>query len=139
MYDTGGYSLKTNMINMKSDMAGAAAALGAFEAAVKNNLKVNLQVVICATDNRVDGKALLPDDVLTAMNKKTIEIISTDGEGRLTLADAVCFAQKEGCKTVVDIATLTGACVVALGNHVTGLFGNCDEEVENHGGFPEGE
>ena len=130
MYDTGGYSLKTNMINMKSDMAGAAAALGAFEAAVKNNLKVNLQVVICATDNRVDGKALLPDDVLTAMNKKTIEIISTDGEGRLTLADAACFAQKEGCKTVVDIATLTGACVVALGNHVTGLFGNCDEEVE---------
>lgn len=129
MYDTGGYSLKTTMNNMKSDMAGAASALGTFEAAVKNNLQVNLQVVICATDNRINGNALLPDDILTAMNKKTIEIVSTDAEGRLTLADAVCFAQKEGCKTVVDIATLTGACVVALGTHITGLFGNCDREI----------
>jgi len=130
MYDTGGYSIKQTMNNMKSDMAGAAAVLGTFEAAVKNNLKINLQVVICATDNRINGQALLPDDILTAMNGKTIEILSTDAEGRLTLADAVCFAQKEGCTTVVDVATLTGACVVALGNDTTGLFGNSDEEVE---------
>ncbi|MDD3999298.1 MAG: leucyl aminopeptidase [Bacilli bacterium] len=129
MYDTGGYSLKSSMNTMKCDMAGAATVLGTFEAAVRNNLEVNLQVVICATDNRINGKALLPDDVLTAMNKKTIEIISTDAEGRLTLADAVCFAQKEGCKTVVDVATLTGACVVALGNYMTGLFGNNEEEI----------
>lgn len=129
MFDTGGYTLKTQMNSMKSDMAGAAAALGVFEAAVKNNLQVNLQVVICATDNRINGEALLPDDILTAMNKKTIEIISTDAEGRLTLADALCFAQKQGCKTVIDIATLTGACVVALGNYTTGLFGNDDEEI----------
>jgi leucyl aminopeptidase len=130
MFDTGGYTLKTSMNTMKCDMAGAASVLGVFEAAVKNNLQVNLQVVICATDNRIDGGALLPDDVLTAMNKKTIEIISTDAEGRLTLADAVCFAQKQGCKTVVDVATLTGACVVALGNYVTGLFGNDEEEIK---------
>ncbi|NLD25973.1 MAG: leucyl aminopeptidase [Acholeplasmataceae bacterium] len=130
MYDTGGYSIKTSMNNMKCDMAGAATVLGVLEAAVKNDLKVNLQIVICATDNRIDGGALLPDDVLTAMNKKTIEIISTDAEGRLTLADGVYFAQKEGCKTVVDIATLTGACVVALGDYTTGLFGNSCGEIE---------
>jgi leucyl aminopeptidase len=130
MYDTGGYSIKTSMNNMKCDMAGAAAVLGILEAAVKNDLKVNLQVVICATDNRIDGGALLPDDVLTAMNKKTIEIISTDAEGRLTLADGVCFAQREGCKTVIDIATLTGACVVALGDYTTGLFGNSCAEID---------
>jgi leucyl aminopeptidase len=130
MYDTGGYSLKTSMNNMKCDMAGAATVLGVLEAAVKNDLKVNLQVIICATDNRIDGGALLPDDVVVAMNKKTIEIISTDAEGRLTLADGVCFAQKEGCKTVIDIATLTGACVVALGDYTTGLFGNCENTIK---------
>lgn len=124
MFDTGGYTLKQNMINMKGDMAGAATVLGVLEAAVKNNIATNLHVVICATDNRINGEALLPDDILTAMNKKTIEVISTDAEGRLTLADAVCFAQKEGCKEVIDVATLTGAVVVALGDYVTGLFGN---------------
>jgi leucyl aminopeptidase len=131
MFDTGGYSIKTSMNNMKDDMGGAASVLGAFEAAVKNNLKVNLQVVICATDNRINGEALLPDDVVTAMSGKTIEIISTDAEGRLTLADAVYFAQKEGAKTVVDVATLTGACVVALGDYTTGLFGNNKEEINS--------
>lgn len=129
MYDTGGYSLKTSMNTMKCDMAGAATVLAVLEAAVKNNLPVNLQVVICATDNRIDGGALLPDDIITAMNGKTIEIISTDAEGRLTLADAICFAQKQGCVNVVDIATLTGAVVVALGSDVTGLFGNDEKEV----------
>lgn len=124
MYDTGGYSIKQSMNNMKNDMAGAATVLGVLEAVVKNNLPINLQVVICATDNRIDGGALLPDDVLTAMNKKTIEIISTDAEGRLTLADALTFSQRKGCKEVIDIATLTGAIVVALGEDITGLFGN---------------
>jgi leucyl aminopeptidase len=130
MFDTGGYSIKTNMLNMKDDMAGSATVLGVLEAVVKNNIPVNLQVVICATDNRINGEALLPDDVLTAMNKTTIEIKSTDAEGRLTLADGICFAQKEGCKELIDIATLTGAVVVALGDDVTGLFGNDEENIK---------
>lgn len=129
-FDTGGYSLKTSMNTMKDDMAGAATSLGIFEAVVKNNLKVNIQVVICATDNRVNGEAYLPDDVLTAMNKKTIEIVSTDAEGRLTLADAITFAQKQGSKEVIDLATLTGACVVALGEYTTGIFGNDEEMIQ---------
>jgi leucyl aminopeptidase len=124
MYDTGGYSLKSSMNNMKDDMAGAATVLGTFELVVKNQLPINLHVIICATDNRINGEALLPDDVLTAMNKKTIEIVSTDAEGRLTLADGVYFAQKQGCTEVIDVATLTGSVVVALGEYVTGLFGN---------------
>ena len=130
MFDTGGYSLKSNMINMKDDMAGSATVLGVLEAIVRNNIPVNLQVIICATDNRINSDALLPDDVITAMNKMTIEIKSTDAEGRLTLADGICFAQKEGCKEVIDIATLTGAVVVALGEDVTGVFGNNDELVK---------
>src|SRR5690606_29596144 len=85
MFDTGAYSIKQTMNKMKDDLGGAATVLGVFEACVRNNLKVNLQLIICATDNRINGEAILPDDVLTAMNKKTIEIISTDAEGRLTL------------------------------------------------------
>lgn len=130
MYDTGGYSIKTQMNNMKDDMSGAATVLGVFELAVKRQLPVNLHVVICATDNRINGEALLPDDVLTAMNKKTIEIVSTDAEGRLTLADAVCFAQKQGAAEVIDLATLTGAVCVALGEYTVGLFGNDQKTVE---------
>lgn len=130
MFDTGGYSIKTNMINMKDDMAGSATVLGVLEAIVKNDIPVNLQIIICATDNRINGEALLPDDVLTAMNKMTIEIKSTDAEGRLTLADGLCFAQKQGCKELIDIATLTGSVVVALGDDVTGLFGNDKELIQ---------
>lgn len=124
MYDTGGYSIKTKMNNMKSDMAGAATVLGVFEAVVKNKLPINIQVIIAATDNRISSEALLPDDVLTAMNGKTIEVISTDAEGRLTLADALTYAQKQGSKKLIDIATLTGAVIVALGGYTTGIFGN---------------
>ncbi|MDY0064200.1 MAG: leucyl aminopeptidase [Bacilli bacterium] len=130
MFDTGGYSLKQTMNNMKDDMGGAATVIGIMEALARNDVKVNVEAIICATDNRIDGKALLPDDVLTAMNKKTIEIVSTDAEGRLTLADALCYAQKEGCKKVIDLATLTGAVVVALGDYTTGIFGNNDEMIE---------
>lgn len=125
MFDTGGYSLKSNMCDMKDDMAGAATVLGAIEALAKNNIEANVSVVIAATDNRINGEALLPDDVLTSMNGKTIEIVSTDAEGRLTLADAITFAQKEGANEVIDVATLTGACVVALGDYIVGAFGNC--------------
>lgn len=129
MYDTGGYSLKNSMNTMKCDMAGAATVLGVLEAVVKNNLPINVNVVIAATDNRISGGAYLPDDIIEAMNKKTIEIVSTDAEGRLTLADALTFAQKEGSKHVIDIATLTGAVGVALGEHTTGVFGNNKEMV----------
>lgn len=131
MFDTGGYSLKTNMVNMKNDMAGSATVLGVFEAVVKNELPINLQIIIAATDNRINGEALLPDDVITAMNNATIEIKSTDAEGRLTLADAITFAQKQGCKEVIDVATLTGAVVVALGEDITGLFGNDETLINN--------
>lgn len=130
MFDTGGYSLKQTMNNMKDDMGGSATVLGVFEAAVKNNLMINLQVIIAATDNRVSGNAYLPDDVLTAMNGKTIEIVSTDAEGRLTLADALTYAQRQGSKKLIDLATLTGAVVVALGDYTTGIFGN-DKEMIN--------
>lgn len=131
MYDTGGYSLKSSMNTMKDDMAGAATALGIFEAIVTNNIKRNISVVICATDNRINGEALLPDDVLTAMNKKTIEIISTDAEGRLTLADAVCFAESKKANRIIDLATLTGAVVTALGDYTTGLFGNNQKLIDD--------
>lgn len=129
MFDTGGYSLKSNMVTMKSDMAGSATVLGIFEAVVENGLKKNIDVVICATDNRINGEALLPDDVITAMNGKTIEIVSTDAEGRLTLADAVTYAQEQGNQEIIDFATLTGAVVIALGEDTTGLFGNDKDNI----------
>lgn len=126
MYDTGGYSLKTSsgMPGMKVDMAGSAAVLGAIEAIARLKLKANVMVIVAATDNRIGDGAIVPDDILTAASGKTIEIISTDAEGRLTLADAVWFAQKEGAKKVIDTATLTGAMVAALGHEFTGAFTN---------------
>lgn len=126
MYDTGGYSLKTgqSMPGMKVDMAGSAAVLVAIEAISRLGLKANVMAIVAATDNRIGDNAIVPDDILTAANGKTIEIISTDAEGRLTLADAVWFAQKQGAKKVIDTATLTGAMVAALGHEFTGAFTN---------------
>ncbi len=128
-YDTGGYSLKTpqSMPGMKVDMAGSAAVLGAIEAIARLKLKTNVMAIVAATDNRIGDGAIVPDDILTAASGKTIEIISTDAEGRLTLADAVWFAQKEGAKRVIDTATLTGAMVAALGHEFTGAFTNSKE------------
>jgi len=129
MYDTGGYSLKTpvGMPGMKGDMAGSAAVLGAIEAISRLELKANVMAIVAATDNRIGDGAIVPDDILTAANGTTIEIISTDAEGRLTLADAVWFAQKEGAKEVIDTATLTGSMVAALGKEFTGAFTNNKE------------
>lgn len=129
MYDTGGYSLKTpqSMPGMKVDMAGAAAVVSAIEGIARLGLDANVMSIVAATDNRIGDGAIVPDDVLTSANGKTIEIISTDAEGRLTLADAVWFAQKEGAKKVIDVATLTGAVVAALGQNYTGAFTN-DED-----------
>ncbi len=129
MYDTGGYSLKTpaSMPGMKVDMAGAAAVLSAFEAIARLELDANVMAIVAATDNRIGDDAIVPDDILTAANGKTIEIVSTDAEGRLTLADAVWYAQEIGAKRVIDIATLTGAMVMALGTKFTGAFTNNKE------------
>jgi leucyl aminopeptidase len=126
MYDTGGYSLKTpvSMPGMKVDMAGAAAVVTAIEAIARLKLDANVMSIVAATDNRIGDDAIVPDDILTSASGKTIEVISTDAEGRLTLADAVWFAQEQGAKKVIDIATLTGAMVMALGKEFTGAFTN---------------
>ncbi len=126
MFDTGGYSLKpsSSMVTMKMDMGGAATVLGAIEAIARLKYPKNVMVVIAATDNRIGDHAIVPDDVIEAANGLTIEIISTDAEGRLTLADALWYAQKEGATQMIDVATLTGAIVAALGEEHIGAFTN---------------
>ncbi len=126
MFDTGGYSLKTgqSMPNMKCDMAGAATVLGVFEAVSRLGFNVNVDCIIAATDNRIGDDAIVPDDILTAANGTTIEVISTDAEGRLTLADALWYAQKEGATRMIDVATLTGHVVMTFGKAFTGGFTN---------------
>ena len=118
------------MPNMKCDMAGAATVLGAIEIIAKLNYKKNVDVVIAATDNKIGDDAIVPDDILTSAKGLTIEIISTDAEGRLTLADALWFAQQKGAKKLIDIATLTGAVVSALGKEFTGVFTNNQEFLD---------
>jgi leucyl aminopeptidase len=131
-FDTGGYNIKSNSKNMKSDMGGAATVLGVIEAAAALKLKVNILLIIASTDNMISGDAFVPDDVITAANGKTIEIFSTDAEGRLTLADALWFAQtKENADHILDFATLTGAVVVALGGY-TGVFTNNRKMVKQY-------
>lgn len=128
-FDTGGYNLKTSvgLKTMRADMAGAAAACGAVLALAENRVPVNVTAVIPAVENRISPDSMLPGDVVTSMSGKTIQINNTDAEGRLILADAITYAiQKEGAARVVDIATLTGACVQALGFTVGGLVSNDD-------------
>jgi leucyl aminopeptidase len=112
------------MEEMKGDMAGGAAVLAAISAIARLKPKINVVAIIPATENLPDGNALKPGDVLTAMGGKTIEVISTDAEGRLVLADALGYARKLGTKHIVDAATLTGACIIALGKVCTGAFTN---------------
>ena len=112
----------------KSDMAGGAAVMGAFMAMAGLKLPVNVVGLIPATENMPSGTACKPGDVLKASNGKTIEIISTDAEGRLILADALVYAKRYEPKAVIDMATLTGACVVALGRHASGMLGT-DEKL----------
>lgn len=125
-FDTGGISLKPpgNMHEMKSDMSGGAAVLGTMQAAAALKLKVNLVGLVPATENMPGGSATKPGDVLTAMSGVTMEILNTDAEGRLILADGLAYAGKYKPDCVIDIATLTGACMVALGSHASGLFSN---------------
>ena len=131
-FDSGGISIKPSegMAEMKGDMAGGAAVIAAMPAIAQLGPKINVMAIIPATENLPGGNALKPGDILTAMNGKTIEIISTDGEGRLILADALGYAKKQGAKLVVDVATLTGAMRVALGDVYSGVFGN-DQELIN--------
>lgn len=129
-FDTGGISIKssTNMHLMKSDMGGAAAVLGTIELAAKLQLPVHLIGVIPACENAVDGKSFKPSDVIGSYSGKTIEIIDTDAEGRLILADGLNYLVKNyQPDTMIDLATLTGSCVATLGYHAAGLFTNNDE------------
>lgn len=133
-FDSGGLNLKTGgsgIETMKMDMAGAGATLGA--AKVIGLLKPDVEVhfIVAATENMISGHALHPGDILTASNGKTIEINNTDAEGRLTLADALVFADKLGLDAVVDLATLTGACIIALGDDIAGLWSPADQLAES--------
>ncbi len=130
-FDSGGISIKPaeKMEQMKYDKAGGVAVLGAIKAASELKLPLRVIALIPATENLPSGTALKPGDILTAMSGKTIEIISTDAEGRLILADALSYAAQYKPKAVVDIATLTGACVIALGSVVSGMMGN-DEALK---------
>jgi len=131
-FDSGGISIKPSekMGEMKGDMAGGAAVMAAMRAIAQFEPKINVVAVIPATENLPDGSAIKPGDILTAMGGKTIEIVSTDAEGRLILADALGYAKKLGVKRIVDVATLTGACRIALGDVCSGAFGNSQELID---------
>jgi leucyl aminopeptidase len=131
-FDSGGISIKPSegMEEMKDDMAGAAAVMTALGAIAQLKPKINVTAVIPTTENLPSGTALKPGDILKAMNGKTIEVISTDAEGRLILADALSYAAKQGVSPLIDLATLTGACRIALGTFYSGLFGNNQELVD---------
>lgn len=130
-FDTGGYSIKTGegMVTMKSDMAGGAAVLGAMSALRDGGCRREVHGVICAAENMISGSAFRPGDVLTAMNGVTIEIVSTDAEGRLVLADGLVYTARQGVAEMIDLATLTGAANVALGG-ATALFASDDRLAE---------
>jgi leucyl aminopeptidase len=127
-FDTGGISLKpgAEMDEMKYDMCGAASVLGTFKAVAEMDLAINVVGLIPTCENMPDGRATRPGDVLTSMSGLTIEVLNTDAEGRLILCDALTYAERYEPEAVIDIATLTGACVIALGHHATGLFTNQD-------------
>lgn len=129
-FDTGGYSLKPNdsMVNMKSDMGGAAAVIGAISAIAKAKLKANVVAVVAACENVISGGSYKPGDIIGSMSGKHIEIVNTDAEGRLTLADAVYYAaEKEKASRIIDVATLTGAALIALGTSTTAVVTNNQE------------
>ncbi len=127
-FDTGGISLKPGaaMDEMKFDMCGAASVFGVITALLSMNAKVNVVGIVAAAENMPGSQATKPGDVVTSMSGKTIEVLNTDAEGRLVLCDALSYAERYKPKAVVDIATLTGACIIALGHHATGLFSNDD-------------
>jgi len=131
-FDSGGISIKPSdgMEKMKYDMAGGAAMLGAMRGIALLKPKIKVTAIICASENMPSGKAQKPGDVQIAMSGKSIEIINTDAEGRLVLADGLCYARQLGCTHLIDAATLTGAVVVALGSVNAGVFANDDKMFE---------
>ncbi len=131
-FDTGGVNLKTQggIEEMKFDMCGGATVLGTFVAAVRMKLPINLVAVVPAVENAIDGNAYRPSDVITSMSGKTIEVGNTDAEGRLILCDALTWVQQHEPQAIVDVATLTGACMVALGQHASGLMSKHDDLAE---------
>ncbi|KEZ97190.1 cytosol aminopeptidase, partial [Xanthomonas vasicola pv. vasculorum NCPPB 895] len=128
-FDTGGVNLKTQggIEEMKYDMCGGANVIGTFVATVKAELPINLVVVVPAVENAIDGNAYRPSDVITSMSGKTIEVGNTDAEGRLILCDALTYAERFNPEALVDVATLTGACMVALGHQTAGLMSKHDD------------
>jgi leucyl aminopeptidase len=131
-FDSGGLSIKPadGMIGMKGDMAGAAAVLAAMSVLPVVNAPVQVTGYLCLAENMINGKAIRPGDVLTIKNGTTVEVLNTDAEGRLVLADGLSLASAEKPDAIVDLATLTGACMVALGPSIAGLMGNNDGLVE---------
>ena len=132
-FDSGGLSLKPagSMETMKTDMSGAAAILGVFQAAKTLKLPLELHGFLACAENMPDGRALKPGDVLKTVSGKTIEVLNTDAEGRLVLSDALTLASREKPSAIVDVATLTGACIIALGTRVGGLFSNDDKLADS--------
>jgi leucyl aminopeptidase len=131
-FDSGGISLKpgAKMDEMKYDMGGAASVFGTLVTIAEPGLPLNVVGVIAAAENMPNGSATKPGDVVTSMSGKTIEVLNTDAEGRLVLCDALTYAARFKPEVVIDIATLTGACVVALGSHASGLYANHDKLAE---------
>jgi leucyl aminopeptidase len=141
-FDSGGISIKPseNMDRMKDDMSGAAAVLATMQAASKLQLPFHLVGIMPATENLPSGKAYKPGDILKTLSGQTVEVISTDAEGRLILSDALTYSLRYQPKAIIDLATLTGACVIALGDYVIGLFGNDEpllKQVEKASGKTE--
>jgi leucyl aminopeptidase len=132
-FDSGGISLKPaeKMEQMKDDMAGGAAVLGTMKAVAQLKLPVSLVGILPATENMPSGTAVKPGDVVTSLSGKTVEVINTDAEGRMVLADGLTYAARYKPAAIIDLATLTGACVVALGHHATGVMGNNPRLLEN--------
>ena len=132
-FDSGGLSLKSgeNMMQMKYDMCGAASVLGAFLSCAKLQLPINLICIVAAVENMPDADAYRPGDVLTSMSGKTIEVLNTDAEGRMVLCDALTYSEQFNPRVVIDVATLTGACVIALGHHASALICNDDKLAED--------
>ena len=131
-FDAGGISIKpaASMDEMKFDMCGGASVLGAVTACVEMALPLNLVGIIPSSENLPDGEANKPGDIVTSMSGQTIEVLNTDAEGRLILCDALTYSERFNPTAIIDIATLTGACVVALGAHASGLLGNDDKLTE---------
>ena len=131
-FDTGGISLKPGlgMDEMKYDMGGAASVFGTLHAVLALQLPINLVCILACAENMPSGGATRPGDIVTTLSGQTVEVLNTDAEGRLVLCDALTYAERFKPQAVIDIATLTGACVVALGAHTSGLLGNNDELIE---------